>query len=87
MTKRKKSLKSKHNHSNNRISKLTQRLLKREKFLPFKSFLPQLNQKSMIYLINHNAPMTLKRKHTSRRLWEIRNSEQNYASEPHEMAK
>jgi hypothetical protein len=41
----------------------------------------------MKFLINLNAPMTLKRRHTSKRSWEIRNLEQNYASEPHEMAR
>ena len=40
----------------------------------------------MIFSINHSVVMTLKRKHTSMRSWEARNSEQNYATEDPEMA-
>ena len=39
------------------------------------------------FLINLHAPMTLKKRHTSKRSWKIRNLEQNYALEPHEMAR
>ena len=39
----------------------------------------------MIFSINHSVVMTLKKKHTSMRSWDARNSEQNYGTEDPEM--
>ena len=89
--KRKTNLKKDFSNFNNRRSRRAKKFLKNLntllliKFMNNPLLLPiQMTRK---FLINLNALMTPKRRHTSKRSWEIRNLEQNYASEPHKMAK
>ena len=55
-----------------------------------KKYLRNLNQAQKLmknlFLMSHSALTTLKKKHTSMRSWEARNSEQNYGTEDPEMA-
>jgi hypothetical protein len=89
--KRKTNLKKDFSNFNNRRSRRAKRFLKNLNTLLLIKFMnnPLLLpiQMTTKFLINLNAPMTLKRRHTSKRSWEIRNLEQNYASEPHKMAR
>jgi hypothetical protein len=89
--KRKTNLKKDFSNFNNRRSRRAKRFLKNLNTLLLIKFMnnPLLLpiQMTTKFLINLNAPMTLKRRHTSKRSWDLKNLEQNYASEPHEMAK